>query len=357
MINIFDLRKFYSSTIDVTLSQIYHVSSQIILSESIDDKIRLGLSLKGLWMVSDHLDNRLGVIATPPIIDSLGGNSAFEVRDIESVLMCCDQILTHKRHVLLAHELETVELIKGYLSGLAVVGGGEAEALFPPARVGSMTFSEKKTFNAKSNQELVSNNECYLSFLYYVLVDVEISAMEICSHQILNNKGMPREFALNLTKQIWDEARHAQYIYELFLEKGGNIERQSYTNNVIERYMQSESLLESLVIQQILQEGNAVEINLSLIDELLKLGRLPEANAFYNINNDEAYHVTIGNKWICYLVEEGGIGEEALLHMMLGAAEKIDIPLFGKGGWNSEIREKVGFPSWFIEVREQLFAV
>lgn len=120
--------------------------------------------------------------------------------------------------------------------------------------------------------------------------------------------------------------------------------------------MQSETLLESLVIQQILQEGNAVEINLSLIDELLKLGRLPEASAFYNINNDEAYHVTIGNKWIGYLVDEGGIDEEALLQMMLGAAEKIDIPLFGKGGWNSEIREKVGFPSWFIEVREQIFA-
>ncbi|MCC2520603.1 DUF455 family protein [Vibrio coralliilyticus] len=356
MINIYDLARFYSSTIEVLLNRIYRLSSQIITSESIDEKIRCGLNLSELWIVADHLIRRLDAMASPPIIDCLEPNKPYEVNDLASVLHCCDRILNDEEHVLLAHEQETVRLIQDRLSDLAPLLGSDKCAKFPPARSNEMKYSNERPFSANGNEELVANNKSYIAFLYYVLVDVEVSAMEICSHQILNNKGMPREFALDLTKQIWDEARHAQYMYELFIEKGGDQNTQVYTNNVIERYMQSESLLESLIIQQILQEGNAVEINLSLIKELTLLNRNSEANAFYNINNDEAYHVTIGNKWIRYLVEADGIQEEELLQLMLNAADKIDIPLFGKGGWNAEIRKLVGFPSWFIEVREQIFA-
>jgi len=355
MINIYDLREFYSLTIDVILNRIYTNSSQIILSGRIDEKIQFGLNLSALWVTSHHLERRLKAMASPPIIDNLILDNSYKVHDLESVLQCCNKILSYKEDVLLAHELETVQLIKSQLSKSMTFVGDEKIAEFPPARSDDMTFSEKKAFSVNSNEERVSNNDSYIAFLYYVLVDVEISAMEICSHQILKNKNMPREFTLDFAKQIWDEARHAQYIYQLFIEKGGDLKSQSYTNNVIARYMQSNSLLESLVIQQILQEGNAVEINLSLIKELTILNRLPEANAFYNINNDEAYHVKIGNKWIGYLMEANEIQEEELLELMLNAADKIDIPLFGKGGWDSDIRAQVGFPSWFIEVREQIY--
>ncbi|MNI88217.1 hypothetical protein D3C73_1454920 [compost metagenome] len=54
-------------------------------------------------------------------------------------------------------------------------------------------------------------------------------------------------------------------------------------------------------------------------------------------------------------MEANEIQEEELLELMLNAADKIDIPLFGKGGWDSDIRAQVGFPSWFIEVREQIY--
>ena len=274
----------------------------------------------------------------------------------ESILERCEEILRYKSDVLLAHEIETVNLVSTQLSMSLNIESSSGVAEFPPARSSEMKLSMGKTFHANSNQELVSNPDTYVSFLYYVLVDVEISAMEICAHMILSNKSMPIEFTLDITKQIWDEARHAQFIYELFLKTGGRIRDHSYTNTVIDRYLHSETLLEALIIQQILQEGNAVEVNLSLIEELLSLKRLSEANAFYNINNDEAYHVTIGNKWINYLVMADEIQEEELLQIMLAAADKIDIPLFGKGGWNSEIRELVGFPSWFIEVRDRIFS-
>lgn len=344
MINIYDLQKFYTSTIRVILNRIYDTSNFIINSEKIDEKIKFGLSLSNLWVSADHLVRRLESMASPPIIDTLIIDKSYDVENIDSVLNYCRRVLGHNTDVLLTHEIATIDLIYNQLSCTVKFKSNSVTAKFPPERSNDMKFSDKKSFCAKSNEELVANPDSYISFLYYVLVDVEISAMEICSHQILNNKLMPQEFTLDITKQIWDEARHAQYIYDLFIEKWGVLKNQSYTNNVINRYMKSDSLLESLIIQQILQEGNAVEINLSLINELTKLNRVQEANSFYNINNDEAYHVTIGNKWISYLVEASGIQEEELLKLMFSAAEKIDIPLFGKGGWNSEIRELVGFP-------------
>ncbi len=59
MINIYDLREFYSLTIDVILNRIYTNSSQIILSGRIDEKIQFGLNLSALWVTSHHLERRL----------------------------------------------------------------------------------------------------------------------------------------------------------------------------------------------------------------------------------------------------------------------------------------------------------
>ncbi|MBC8952455.1 ferritin-like domain-containing protein [Xenorhabdus sp. PB62.4] len=273
----------------------------------------------------------------------------------KDIIRYCEDIISSKC-VLLEHERITASYIIDNLGNSKTDCVLDTCPVFPPCRDLKLKKSNNKIFHANSNEELVKNNKTYLSFLYYVLVDVEISAMEVCAHQMLKNDDMPYEFRLDLAKQIWDESRHAKYIYELFVGLGGDLYSEYYTNSVVERYMKSSTLLESLIIQQILQEGNAVEINLFLINELIKQDRHEEANAFVNINNDEAFHVQIGNKWISYLAEINELSEEQLLNIMVVASEKINIPLFGKGGWNSEIRKKVGFPHWFIEIREKLFS-
>ncbi|MBD2785103.1 ferritin-like domain-containing protein [Xenorhabdus sp. DI] len=354
MINIYNLRNFYQATLALIIKRIGAISREIIMSVSINSKIDAGLSLSSLWFIARHLQDRLKLMAIPPIIDGMVGVSINMPNTIEEVLKCCEAILSSKC-ILLEHERRTAHYIIDNLVNQKIGSLLDDCPTFPPGRDLKLKYSNKKTFHVSSNKELMENSKSYLSFLYYVLVDVEISAMEICAHQMLNNSSMPEEFKLDLAKQIWDEARHAKYIYGLFMKLGGDLSTEYYTNSVIDKYMKSSMLLESLIIQQLLQEGNAVEVNLSLIDELTKQGRYEEANAFININNDEAFHVQLGNKWVAYLAKINELDEEQLLNVMVAASEKIGIPLFGKGGWNSEIRERTGFPYWFIAVREQLF--
>ncbi|CDH29241.1 hypothetical protein XBJ2_2370006 [Xenorhabdus bovienii str. Jollieti] len=94
--------------------------------------------------------------------------------------------------------------------------------------------------------------------------------------------------------------------------------------------------------QMLKNDDMPYEFRLDLAKQVWDESRHEEANSFVYINNDEAFHVQIGNKWISYLAEINELSEEQLLNVMVVASEKIGIPLFGKGGWNSEIRKLIG---------------
>lgn len=151
-----------------------------------------------------------------------------------------------------------------------------------------------------------------------------------------------------MARQVWDEARHAAYIFDIYTERGGELTTFPYTNTVIDRFNAASDLLDGLIVQQLLQESNAVENNIALARDLAQAGREEEALSFLVINNDEALHARIGFKWIAYLAEENAWPSDYLFARTMTMCRKVGLPLFGMGTWSDIIRQAIGTPEWLI---------
>lgn len=203
--------------------------------------------------------------------------------------------------------------------------------------------------------ELLDSSSNLASFLEFVYADVEICAMEVCSHSILMGQDMPDEFVCDLARQIGDEARHAVAIGRMLREVGGNTDSPTYSGVVLSRYFSGESLEERLAIQHVIQESNSVEINERLVEALRAKGNDQWAYDFEIINRDEAMHATLGNRWVRHrLASFGADDDEAYVALVLKASERVGLPAYGKGAWNDAIRRSLGFPEKFIDSRAAL---
>lgn len=185
-----------------------------------------------------------------------------------------------------------------------------------------------------------------------MFADVEISAVEVCAASILFGEDMPVDFIYDMARQIGDEARHAKILEKMLFEVGSNVPTYG-TGIVLYRYSQGENLVTRLAIQHLIQEANAVEMNVNLIEEFIKNGQVNFANNISTINEDEGFHVLIGNKWVKYLLQNRIENPDKLFAIVMSeAAVACGLPIFGKGNWNSIIRVATGFPDSFIGAKE-----
>lgn len=356
---------------------------KLIASENLNEKTDRGIAVGLLGQAAEQLNTRINEIfdRTSPRIcnDALMelvsiSRKSGKFQKLHSWLLCdiAEFIRLNEENILLQKDVILLKQIQPWLALEGVAAARPATAIrrcfLPtrmrkpktdlayrdilkkhpfPGRPKSLRFSEQKIIHARSNKELIRDTELLKPFLHYVMIDVEISATEICAYNILRYQHMPVAFITDMARQIWDEARHARIIWNMLLEIGAAPGDYTYSNIVLRRYLKADSLEESLVIQQLLQEGSAVEINIQLIRLFRNAGRNDWADIFTVLNIDEGLHARIGNRWLQFLLQD----KPARLYnrILKKASAKIDIPVFGKGGWDPKVRKQIGFPEQFIQ--------
>jgi len=352
MRDLLELRDFYIEANSAALDSVLGICRNIVMEPTIAKKITLGLSLGPLLEMVAHVTSRLKEIADQPVLqNSIARRDdahGLDSRSISGRAMRFSEEL--KQYVLFGPDISVLSRIAENAPEGAQDFTAISDIDLPslPARDPSLRYSRERPFQFPEDQNIIAQEANYLGFLFYVLIDVEISAMEICAYMALRNRDMPDEFALDMARQIWDEARHAEYIYKNYTALGGEMNRFAYTNVVIDRFNAASTLLDGLLVQQVLQESNAVENNIALANNLAKAGRDEEALSFLVINNDEALHARIGFRWIEYLAEKNSWPPDYLFARTLQMSRKVGLPLFGMGSWTDVIRTSIGCPEWLM---------
>ena len=180
-------------------------------------------------------------------------------------------------------------------------------------------------------------------------IEIEISAIEVCSRNIVEHRQMPNAFKVDMSQQIWDEARHAELtidVVESFGEQLGDLE---YTGLVWNRHAMGADLAERLAIEQIVQEGNSVDKAYGMIDVLRKFNHTHVAEIMEWLTADETQHALIGNRWLLRLCDNDPAKYEAVV---AAANEKIKFPL---SPVNRDLRAISGYPDWYVEKLERQF--
>jgi uncharacterized ferritin-like protein (DUF455 family) len=345
MRDLLEVKEFYVDANQAALESALHICSEIITEPLIAEKIALGLKLGPILEMVTHTTTRLKEIADQPVLKNSIARPARSGGDIAATAaMLGDEL---KSHVLYGPDMA---VLKNIAENCPAAAPAIAVDSLPrlPARDPSLPRSPNKPFKFPEVGSVIADKKNYLGFLFYVLVDVEISAMEVCAYMALRNRDMPAAFALDMARQIWDEARHAAYIYKNYTELGGEMGAFPYTNTVIDRFNMASNLVEGLIVQQVLQEANAVENNIALANDLAEVGRNEEALSFLVINNDEALHARIGFAWIEYLAEKNGWPSDFLFARTVQMTRKIGLPLFGMGTWTDIVRTSIGCPEWLM---------
>ncbi|RSZ58868.1 DUF455 family protein [Massilia atriviolacea] len=359
MLGMSEITQFYADVDGCLSACLVRHCQQLVGASAIDDKIEIGLALGALLALSGALDARVQQIAsaevwagarTPPAGVHAPDALAHTARILRQA--CASSVLYDP-------ELALMDMAAEVLPGLQRrYALGDAPG-FPrqPARDARLHWSADKPFRFSEGRSIIDEAPNYRGFLFYVLIDVEISAMEICAYMILNNRAMPPAFFTDMARQIWDEARHAAYIRSTYQALGGVIGAHPYTNTVLDRFLAADDLLDGLIVQQLLQEANAVETNLTLAAALNAAGRHEEANSFLIINNDEALHARMGNRWVRYLAQAGDLSNDFVFSRMIHMSKKVSLPVFGTGGWTDTIRTEIGFPDWFMDKKKWLLGL
>lgn len=210
-----------------------------------------------------------------------------------------------------------------------------------PGRPPGVIFNDNAGLRHKSYRDLVANPEYLKHFCHYVMLDIEIAAMEVCAKNIISYRSMPLEFKLDMARQIWDEARHARLMKKTLSDLGAKEGDFSYNAKVWTKSEKGRDLAERLAIQQVFQEGNALESNFVLTDVLAEAGLNKLVVIFDYINADEALHVQIGNRWLRYLT---GNDNKKYLDTIQRSCDLLGISLSGNVDVNVAARQLTGFP-------------
>jgi uncharacterized ferritin-like protein (DUF455 family) len=177
-----------------------------------------------------------------------------------------------------------------------------------------------------------------------VLMDIEISAMEVCAANILVFDQMPSVFIIDMARQIWDEARHAEACFRRCMDLGGQTHA-TYSRKLWSRWTLGEDLIDKLCIEQIIQEGNALDSVAALSRDFRKYGDEISASLFDFITLDEISHAAVGNRWVLNLLENDVVEYGNRIEKM---AERIHVCVPGRAPVSSGARIRAGFPAAYV---------
>jgi uncharacterized ferritin-like protein (DUF455 family) len=174
-------------------------------------------------------------------------------------------------------------------------------------------------------------------------IEVEISAIEVCARNVVEYRAMPSAFKVDMSQQIWDEARHAELAISVLQKYGAELGDVRYSGRVWMRHAMGDNLEERLAIEQCIQEGNSVDKNWPMIGLFRRFEHHEAAEALEWLVADETQHAAIGNRWLLWLCDGHREKYEAVLKL---ANEKIKFPLWAV---NRELRVIGSYPDWYID--------
>lgn len=235
----------------------------------------------------------------------------------------------------------------GGASGMTVVYG----ATLPIPHVATVP-SRDEVLEARRGDEpawadLIVSPAGRAQILHDVFADIELSAMEVCATAIVRFREMPVDFKLDMARQTWDEARHARACLIRSEELGGPAVGRRYSLKVWDRWMAGRDVLECLCIEQLVQEGNALDSVHALAASFAAAGDHRSANLLRFFGRDEELHTAIGNKWVGLAVSDmAGMSYAEQIH---SAAERIGMSVPGHAPVAVKARRRGGFPETFLQ--------
>lgn len=215
----------------------------------------------------------------------------------------------------------------------------------PPARSDDFKLVDKPPTPVSS---LLRHADGRAEIIRAIFIDVEISAAEVCAYNIVQFRFMPLSFKMDMARQIWDEVRHADIARERVRQlTGGGGPGGIHTYNVWKKWSSVDSLCEKIAVQQIVQEGNALDASVALAEDYRKFGDEISAQMFEFFIADEAMHTAIGNKWVRYLLNDD---DEKYTACIDAAARRIGAYVPGYFPVNVPARKCGGFSNGYTDL-------
>ena len=145
--------------------------------------------------------------------------------------------------------------------------------------------------------------QAVIGALHRLLMSIEIPTIEVCGRMIAEFPDMPWDFVLDMSRQSWDESRHAVLCYERILQLGGQI-GQFPIDLQMWQLSYGLSLPLRLGVHQRLGEWLGVDGAVAGMAQLNKAGDHITAQSIEYVIADEVAHVSYGNRWIRHLVKD-----------------------------------------------------
>lgn len=156
-----------------------------------------------------------------------------------------------------------------------------------------------------------SGTAAFLNFLYG---SIELFTMDACARLILAGKELlPWAFVTDMSRQCWDEARHASGCAARIEELGSRVGDFPISTRLW-KVCSGLSMTELLTTNQRVGEWMGVESLLAVREKLRSQGDHATALLVDYMARDEIQHVAYGNKWLRHL-----------LHDEQGAMDRLDI--------------------------------
>lgn len=336
---------------------------------------------------------RLGIAIerlAPRLLDLAGHDRPAGVRSVESRIAVLATAITESDIVAAQHELDRLlrgaleallEVpVTGYrqvidepsrivarevlrlLEGLATPGTSvdvdeetvlySSSAFIPslPARPAREAGVNERTARGPGLRQLLLSARGRAQILHDICMNIELTAMEVCAANIVMYRDTPVAFWTDMARQVWDEARHAQGCLARCDELGGVSVGRFYSLALWERWSRGETLVQRLCIEQVVQEGNALDSVVNLAKAFRDVGDVESADMLDFFANDEERHTRMGNRWVMHFLDNDPTAyAEAVAH----AAELIETGIPGAAPVAREARLRGGFPPSFVTSIEE----
>lgn len=176
-----------------------------------------------------------------------------------------------------------------------------------PARDGRFQY------NASNGKPPANENtrEFTLRVLNNAIINLEVSTVEACARLMVEFPASPWEFKMDMSRQLWDEVRHAKAFARRVNELDGQLGYEE-SNLDLWNMATGESLPVRLAIHQRIGEWIGVDGALWLTSVLAEKGDHETSRIIEFVSRDEMTHVGFGNKWIRQFCKAPG--EVELIH-------------------------------------------
>jgi uncharacterized ferritin-like protein (DUF455 family) len=196
-------------------------------------------------------------------------------------------------------------------------------------------------------EELLATEEGIRRLIHFVYCEIEVPAAEVCARNIAEyGAQMPLQFTLDMARQVHDEARHAVMARDMLAKRRGRLGEFPYRNFVWTLYAQGRDLSEKIVIEQLIGEGNGLDMSEHCMD-LFRARGMSDMHDYYSfLQMDEVNHCAYGNRWLRYLC--GGDDRRAV-DVVERAREHIGGTIPGPASVRLDVRRAAEFSDAFID--------